>query len=43
MGDYGNGRLAKAVGSATAAPMAVAAIGLFVTGGVSFRHVLPLS
>ena len=36
MGDYANGRVAKVVGWATAAIMAVAAIGLFVTGGFSF-------
>jgi len=36
MGDYANGWLAKVVGWATAALMAVAAIGLFVTGGFSF-------
>ncbi|HUY57495.1 MAG TPA: Nramp family divalent metal transporter [Candidatus Micrarchaeaceae archaeon] len=36
MGDYANGRVAKVVGWATAALMAIAAIGLFVTGGFSF-------
>ena len=35
MGDYVNGRLAKVVGWLTAAVMAVAAVALFATGGVS--------
>ncbi len=35
MGDHVNGNLAKALGWATATLMAGAAVGLFVTGGVS--------
>jgi Mn2+/Fe2+ NRAMP family transporter len=36
MGDYVNGKLAKTVGWATAALMAVAAIALIASGGISF-------
>jgi hypothetical protein len=36
MGSYVNGHLASTLGWATATIMAVAAIALFVTGGVSF-------
>jgi Mn2+/Fe2+ NRAMP family transporter len=35
MGDYVNGKAAKILGWLTAAIMAVAAIAMFVTGGVS--------
>jgi Mn2+/Fe2+ NRAMP family transporter len=35
MGDYVNGKVAKVLGWLTAAVMAVAAIALFATGGVS--------
>jgi Mn2+/Fe2+ NRAMP family transporter len=35
MGDYVNGRVAKVVGWLTVTIMAVAAIALFATGGVS--------
>jgi Mn2+/Fe2+ NRAMP family transporter len=36
MGDYVNGRAAKTLGWLTATVMAVAAIALFATGGVTF-------
>jgi Mn2+/Fe2+ NRAMP family transporter len=35
MGDYRNGKVAKVLGWLTAAIMAVAAIALFATGGVT--------
>jgi Mn2+/Fe2+ NRAMP family transporter len=35
MGDYVNGKTAKAIGWATAALMALAAVAMFATGGVS--------
>jgi hypothetical protein len=36
MGEYVNGKASKILGWSTAALMAVAAIALFATGGVSF-------
>jgi Mn2+/Fe2+ NRAMP family transporter len=36
MGDYVNGKAAKILGWLTAAVMAVAAVAMFATGGVSF-------
>ena len=36
MGDYVNGKAAKTLGWLTAAIMAVAAVAMFATGGISF-------
>jgi Mn2+/Fe2+ NRAMP family transporter len=36
MGDYVNGKAAKTLGWLTAAVMAVAAVAMFATGGISF-------